>query len=75
MISVLSVGFMLSACHDSTNRSAEDNITVTDTSVKGHGVPLDNIHRSRPADTLQDSTVMKDQGVPLDNLDREKRAE
>ena len=75
MISVLSVGFMLSACHERTNKSAEDNSTTTDSLETSQGVPLDNIHRSRPTDSLRDSTATKKQGVPLDNLDRDKKGE
>lgn len=75
IIGVLAIMFMLLACKDRTNKTAEDNVIATDTSEKNSGVPLDNIHRSRPADTVQDSTATKDQGVPLDNLDREKDGE
>lgn len=73
MISVLSIGLMLSACQDRTNKSVEDTTTASDTVATDHGVPLDNIHRSQPADTLQDSIATKAQGVPLDNLDRDKK--
>ncbi|WP_158655644.1 hypothetical protein [Sphingobacterium sp. HMA12] len=77
MISVLSIGFMLSACRDRPNKSAEakDNTTAADTLETSHGVPLDNIHRSRPADSILKSTATKEQGVPLDNLDRDKKGE
>lgn len=75
IIGVLALTFVLLACRDRTDKTAEDNIPVTDTSANSQGVPLDNIHRSRPADTLQDSIAMKEQGVPLDNLDREKDGE
>ncbi|PUV24284.1 MULTISPECIES: hypothetical protein [Sphingobacterium] len=75
MIGVLGVAFTLLACKDRTNKTADDNVIATDSSETSHGVPLDNIHRSRPADTLQDSSGTKDQAVPLDNLDREKDGE
>ncbi len=75
MISVLSIALLLSACQDRTNKNADETMTTTDTLKTNHGVPLDNIHRSRPADTLRDSTSTIGQGVPLDNLDRDKKGE
>ncbi|RKO69671.1 hypothetical protein D7322_20595 [Sphingobacterium puteale] len=74
MISVLSIALLLSACQERTNKNANETMTTTDTLKTNHGVPLDNIHRSRPADTLRDSTSIG-QGVPLDNLDRDKKGE
>lgn len=74
MISVLSIALLLSACQERTNKNANETMTTTDTLKTNHGVPLDNIHRSRPADTLRDSTSIG-QVVPLDNLDRDKKGE
>ncbi|MDR0265720.1 MAG: hypothetical protein LBJ04_21075 [Sphingobacterium sp.] len=60
----------LTACGNATNgREVESK---TDTAVVQNGLPLDNIHRSRGKDSVENSPGDKKEGVPLDNLDRGK---
>lgn len=63
----------LTACGDATkSREAESKM---DTAVVQDGLPLDNIHRSRGKDSVENSLGDKNEGVPLDNLDRDKHDE
>jgi len=61
----------LTACGNATNNREVEN--KTDTAVVENGLPLDNIHRSRGQDSVENSLGDKKEGVPLDNLDRDKR--
>ncbi|MNJ94253.1 hypothetical protein D3C87_119450 [compost metagenome] len=60
----------LTSCGDATKiRETENKI---DTTVVHNGLPLDNIHRSRGKDSVENNPADKKEGVPLDNLDRGK---
>ncbi len=58
----------LTACGNATNNREVEN--KTDTAVVENGLPLDNIHRSRGQDSVENNPADKKEGVPLDNLDR-----
>ncbi|WP_293883643.1 MULTISPECIES: hypothetical protein [unclassified Sphingobacterium] len=58
------------ACGDANKHSEVED--KTDTITKQSGLPLDNIHRSRPQDMNKENDKSKEQGIPLDNLDRDK---
>lgn len=71
IMSIILIYLYVCSCADRAEQRKVDKDLVTDTTAGKQGVPLDNIHRSRPADTLQ-SQDQSTNGVPLDNLHRKE---
>jgi len=74
MFSLTLAGFIFFACGDGKKRAeVEVNNRTDSVGINNRGVPLDNIHRSRPKDSLTEKGS-KNSGLPLDNLDRARDA-
>lgn len=74
IFSITLAGIIFFACGDVKKRAEADVNNRTDSVGRNNrGVPLDNIHRSRPNDSLREKES-KNSGLPLDNLDRAKDA-
>lgn len=74
IVSLTLAGIIFFACGDDKKRAEADVNKRTDSvGINNRGVPLDNIHRSRPNDSLTEKGS-KNSGLPLDNLDRARDA-
>ncbi|TDS13273.1 hypothetical protein [Sphingobacterium paludis] len=67
--------FALAACGGAGEHrdAVGEDVQVTDTTaISNNGVPMDNLHRERTADTLKTEKT-ETTGVPMSNIDRTEK--